>query len=72
LHGIKKLALNPYLSKIGLAVANWLFHASPNVIIATLLSFSPVSLKMEAWFPSDGGDDLRCCSPWLGRYGNWL
>jgi len=27
---------------------------------------------VEPWSPSDGDDDLRCCSPWLARYGNWL
>jgi hypothetical protein len=28
-HVTKKLALNPYLSKIGFALVNWLFQPSP-------------------------------------------
>jgi hypothetical protein len=33
---MKKLALNPYWSKIGLAIVNWLFLVSPNVSITIL------------------------------------
>ncbi|HEX5892692.1 MAG TPA: hypothetical protein VFY41_07510, partial [Nitrososphaeraceae archaeon] len=36
LHTTKKLALNPYLSKIGLASVYWLFGALPKVRITTL------------------------------------
>lgn len=34
---MKKPALNPYWSKIGLALVNWLFLVSPNVRITNLL-----------------------------------
>jgi len=33
---MKKLDLNSYWSKIGLAIVNWLFLVSPNVIITIL------------------------------------
>jgi hypothetical protein len=42
-HVTKKLALNPYLSKIGFALVNWLFHPSPKVKIATLGAFVTLS-----------------------------
>lgn len=44
---MKKLALNPYRSKIGLAVVDWLFFVSPNVsiiILSVLLEAAPVEL----------------------------